>query len=77
MRRILEAAATAGSAISRALAFDPRAPEGYAYYDDSSWGNMLWAGGYDFETPPRFVTEERIKPLPLTGARVMDARTWW
>jgi hypothetical protein len=77
MRRILEEAAAVGSAISRALVFDPRASEGYAYYDDSAWGNMLWAGGYDFETPPPLVTEEGIKPLPPTGARVLDARTWW
>jgi hypothetical protein len=77
MRRILEEAAAAGSAISRALVFDPRASEGYAYYDGSAWGNMLWAGGYDFETPPPLVTKEGIKPLPPTGARVLDARTWW
>ena len=38
---------------------------------------MLWAGGYDFETPPPLVTKEGIKPLPPTGARVLDARTWW
>jgi hypothetical protein len=77
MRRILDEAATVGSAISRALVFDPRASEGYAYYDDSAWGNMLWAGGYDFETPPPLVTEDGITPLPPTGARVLDARTWW
>jgi len=63
MRRILEEAAAVGSATSRALVFDPRASEGYAYYDDSAWGNMLWVGGYDFETPPPLVTVEGIKPL--------------
>jgi hypothetical protein len=77
MQRILEEAATVGSATARALVFDPRASEGYAYYDDSAWGNMLWAGGYDFETPPPLVTDDGIAPLPPTGARVLDARTWW
>jgi len=69
MRRILEDAAAVGSATSRALVFDPRASGGYAYYDDSAWGNMLWVGGYDFETPPPLVTEEGIKPFPPTGVR--------
>jgi hypothetical protein len=77
MQRILEEAAAVGSATSRALVFDPRASEGYAYYDDSAWGNMLWVGGYDFETPPPLVTEEGIKPFPPTGVRALDARTWW
>ena len=77
MRRILEEAAAVGSATSRALVFDPRASEGYAYYDDSAWGNMLWVGGYDFETPPPLVTKEGIKPFPPTGVRALDARTWW
>jgi hypothetical protein len=29
---------------------------------DSPWGNMLWAGGYDFQTPPPLVTEGAITP---------------
>ena len=33
MRRILEDAAAVGNATSRALLFDPRASEGFAYYD--------------------------------------------
>jgi hypothetical protein len=75
MRRILEEAAAVGSATSRALLFDPRTLEGFAYYDDSAWGNMLWVGGFNFETPPPLVTEEGIKPLPPTGARTLNART--
>jgi hypothetical protein len=75
MRRILEDAAAVGSATSRALVFDPRASEDFAYYDGSAWGNMLWAGGYNFETPPPLVTAEGIKPLPATGARTLNART--
>ena len=34
MRRILEDAAAVGNATSRALFFDPRASEGFAYYDE-------------------------------------------
>jgi hypothetical protein len=75
MRRILEDAAAVGTATSRALVFDPRASEEFAYYDGSAWGNMLWAGGYNFETPPPLVTEEGIKPLPATGARTLNSRT--
>jgi hypothetical protein len=76
MRRILEDAAAVGSATSRALVFDPRASEGFAYYDDdSAWQLPLWVGGYSFETPPPLVTKEGIKPLPPTGARTLNSRT--
>ena len=53
----------------------PRASEGFAYYDDSAWFNMLWVGGYTFETPPPLVTEEGIKPFPATGVRKLHSRT--
>ena len=75
MRRILEDAAAVGNATSRALFFDPRASEGFAYYDDSAWFNMLWVGGYTFETPPPLVTKEGIKPFPATGVRKLHSRT--
>ena len=75
LRRILEEAAAVGAATSRALVFGPRAAEGWAYYDDSAWFNMLWAGGYTFETPPSLVTEEGIKPFPATGVRKLHSRT--
>jgi hypothetical protein len=75
MRGILEDAAAVGSATSRALVFDPRESEGFAYYDGSAWGLPLWVGGYSFETPPPHVTKEGIKPLPPTGARTQNART--
>ncbi len=75
MRRVLEDAAAVGTGISRALVFDPRTSEEFAYYDGSAWGNMLWVGGYNFETPPPLVTGEGIKPLPPTGARALNART--
>ncbi|HWH97010.1 MAG TPA: DUF1214 domain-containing protein, partial [Pseudolysinimonas sp.] len=75
MRGILEDAAAVGSATSRALVFDARESEGFAYYDGSAWGIPLWVGGYNFETPPPLVTEEGIKPFPPTGARTHNART--
>jgi hypothetical protein len=75
MRRILDDAAAVGTATSRALVFDPRASEEFEFYDGSAWGNMLWAGGYNFETPPPLVTAEGIKPLPATGVRTLNART--
>jgi hypothetical protein len=76
MQRILEDAAAVGAATSRALVFDPRATEGFAYYDDdSAWVMPLWVGGYNFETPPPQVTPEGIKPFPPTGARTLNSRT--
>ena len=41
----------------------------------SAWFNMLWVGGYTFETPPPLVTKEGIKPFPATGARKLHSRT--
>ncbi len=75
MRGILEDAAAVGSATSRALFFDARASEGFEYYEDSAWFNMLWVGGYTFETPPPLVTAEGIEPLPATGVRKLHSRT--
>ena len=76
MQRILEDAAAVGAATARALVFDPRATEGFAYYDDdSAWVMPLWVGGYNFETPPPQVTPEGIKPFPPTGARTLNSRT--
>jgi hypothetical protein len=46
------------------------------YYENSMWGNMLWEGGYNFETPPPMITKEGyFKPFPPTGARTLDSRT--
>ena len=75
MRRTLEDAAAVGAATSRALFFDSRASEEFAYYDDSGWFNPLWVGGYTFETPPPLVTEDGIKPFPATGIRKLHSRT--
>jgi hypothetical protein len=75
MRRILDDAATVGNATSRALMFDARGEEDVAWYPDSAWTNMLFSGGYRFETPIALVTPEGIKPFPSTGARKHDLRT--
>lgn len=76
MKKILSDAAAVGTAAGRALnwRFGQAHPD-WAYYAGSSWGNMLWEGGYDFETPPPMFTKEGMfKPLPPTGARTLDSR---
>jgi hypothetical protein len=75
LRRTLEDAAAVGAATSRALFFDPREQEGFGFYDGSAWFNMLWVGGYTFETPPPLVTDDGIKPLPADGIRKLHSRT--
>ena len=75
MRRILEQAAAVGNATARALMFNPRESEGVSYYPGSSWLNVLFVGGYQFETPPPLVTPDGIQPLPPTGARKLHARS--
>ena len=75
MRKTLTDAAAVGSATSRTLYFEPRASEGFTYYDGSGWFNPLWVGGYTFETPPPLVTKEGIKAFPATGVRKQHSRT--
>lgn len=77
MKKILTDAAAVGNAAGRALnwRFSEAHPD-WAYYADSSWGNMLWQGGANFETPPPLFTKEGMfKPFPPTGARTLDSRT--
>jgi hypothetical protein len=76
MKKILTDAAAVGNAAGRLMnwRFAASHPD-WAYYPDSMWGNMLWEGGYTFETPPPMVTKEGIKPFPPTGARTLDSRT--
>lgn len=77
MKKILNAAAAVGNAFGRALnwRFSEAHPD-WAYYPGSSWGNMLWQGGYNFETePPMFTKEGLFKPFPPSGARTLDSRT--
>jgi hypothetical protein len=77
MRRILAEAAAVGNATGRMLnwRYAVAHPE-WSYYPGSMWGNMLWQGGANFETPPPLFTPEGMfKPLPPTGARTLDSRT--
>ena len=77
MRKILADAAAVGNAAGRALNWRfLQAHPDWAYYPGSKWGNMLWQGGYNFETPPPLFTKEGMfKPFPPTGARTLDSRT--
>ncbi|GAF48837.1 DUF1254 domain-containing protein [Rhodococcus wratislaviensis] len=75
MRKILDEAAAVGHATARAALFDVRDAEGVRYYPDSAWTNMLFPGGYTFETPPPLVTEDGIKPFPPGGAKKLNVRT--
>ena len=58
------------------LTANARPSEGWYYYPDSAWTNMLFQGGYDFETPPLEVSADgSITVNPPTGARTLNART--
>ena len=75
MKKILTDAAAIGTATARTLNLNPRESEGLAYYPGSAWTNMLFVGGYEFETPPPMVTKDGIIPYPTTGARTLNSRT--
>jgi hypothetical protein len=75
MKKILTDAAAVGNAAGRLMNWQAADHPGWAYYPNSMWANMLWQGGYTFETPPPMVTKEGIKPFPPTGARTLDSRT--
>ncbi len=77
MKRILADAAAVGNAFGRALNWRyALAHPDWAYYPDSRWSNMLWEGGYNFETPPPLFTKEGMfRPFAPTGARTLDSRT--
>jgi hypothetical protein len=75
MKKILTDAAAVGNAAGRALNWRASDFPAWAYYPNSMWANMLWEGGFNFETPPPMVTKEGVKPLPPTGARTLNSRT--
>jgi hypothetical protein len=76
MKKILTDAAAVGNAAGRTLNWRSNEVAGWAYYPDSAWANMLWQGGYSFETPPPNITKEGFfEALPATGARTLDSRT--
>jgi hypothetical protein len=77
MKKILADAAAVGDAAGRMLnwRYSVSHPD-WSYYPGSRWGNMMWEGGADFETPPpAFTKEGMFKPFPPAGARTLDSRT--
>jgi hypothetical protein len=69
-RQLLEKAAAVGNATARALMFQPPASDADQYYPGSAWTNMLFPGGYTFETPPPLVTpraSSRSRPPAPAG----------
>ena len=66
MKKILTDAAAIGTATARTLNWRTRESEGFAYYPGSAWVNMLFVGGYDFETPPPMVTKG-AQTIPADG----------
>jgi hypothetical protein len=77
MKKILTEATAVGDAVGRTLNWRYATMHpGWAYYPGSMWGNMLWEGGANFETPPpQFTKEGMFQPYPPTGARTLDSRT--
>lgn len=75
MKKILTDAAAVGNATGRMLNWRSNEYPGWAYYPGSAWSNMLWQGGYTFETPPDISKEGFFEPVPPTGARTLDSRT--
>jgi hypothetical protein len=76
MKKILTDAAAIGAAVGRTLNWRPRESEGFYYYPNSAWMNMLFVGGYNFETPPPEVSAVgTITVNPPTGVRKLNSRT--
>ncbi len=73
MKKILTEALVVANATSRSIFMAPRDPSWY-YYEGGNWQNMLFATGYEFETPIPMITKDGIKPYPTTGYRQLDAR---
>ena len=73
MKKILTEALAVANATSRSVFMNPRDRSWY-YYPDANWQNMLFATGYEFETPIPLITPEGVKPFPATGYRQLDAR---
>ena len=63
-----------GNATARTVSFAFRPEEGFAYYPDSNWYNMLWVGGYEFLDPPPQITADGVVPSPSDGARKLNSK---
>ena len=76
MKKILTDAAAIGNAAARTLNWKWRPSDGGYYYENSTWFNPLFLGGYNMETPPPQVSADGvITPYPPTGARTLNVRT--
>ena len=77
MKAILETAVSFGNAASRTLGTGAHPRDGYRYYDASSaWWNMLFEGGYEFQTPPpKILADGSVEQSENKGARHLHART--
>jgi hypothetical protein len=76
MKKIMTEALALANATTRSLFMSPRDPSWF-YYPDSSWSNLLFQTGYEFETPIPEITREGVKLYPATGYRTMDGRTYF
>jgi hypothetical protein len=80
MRKILSDAVKVGNATARTLSLNPREQEGWAFYPDSAWFNMMWEG-YQFLTPPPLITPNGVEqsratvPASTTPASRSSTRT--
>jgi hypothetical protein len=75
LRGILDEAVAFGNAASRTLGMGASPTEGFRYYDDSAWWNMLFIGGFEFTNPPPEITADGVKQYPNKGARRVHSRT--
>ncbi|OKI16328.1 DUF1254 domain-containing protein [Streptomyces sp. CB03911] len=75
MRALLEEAVAIGDATGRTLTFRPRTQERFTWYEDASWYNPLFVGGYEWSVPPPEITPEGVKPYPATTGRALNSRT--
>ncbi len=73
MKKILTDAAAIGTAAGRTLNWNSRPSEEFQYYPKSAWINMLFVGGYNFETPPPQVSAGR-SDHPLSAHRRAHAQ---
>jgi hypothetical protein len=75
MRKILEEAVVVGNATARTVALGNRPQDGFGYYPDSAWFNMLFVGGYEFMDPPPEIAADGPVKAPSDGARKLNSRT--
>ena len=77
MRAILETAVAFGNAASRTLGTGAHPRNAFRYYDSTSaWWNMLFEGGYEFQSPPpKILADGSVEQSENKGARHLHART--